>query len=173
MSLRQSFARVLGEIADGADPLARFVVYLRTSVLLDACVTRLDHAAVPPIVRAFSRLHRLDQALLWTSLVDGATGVDVARPAPTPPAEAVDRLSAAEERLWNGWIDELLTAPGAGLTCSWIIRTVGVPGRGTLGQVASVRFHRHLKICLQCCEYLEGKDRFPLNLLDSLLTRPR
>ena len=167
--LRSAFARVLREVADGTDPLASFRVHLRTTVVLEACSSVIGSS---PVLRAFSAMCRLDQMLLWASLVDHATSPEIALLASVPPAEAAERVGAALSRLRARWVLEVLDAPRATSTCSWVTTCAERPRATRLGPVAARRYRRHAEACEDCRGFVEEVERFPENLRASL-TRSR
>lgn len=115
-SIRGTFARVLGEIRDETDPLATFGTYLRTTMLLDASLGSLDTTA-PPIARAFVDLTRLDQLILWASLVDRAPRIELALLGSISPDDVPERLRAATMRLHVRWLLHLADAGQVDRAC--------------------------------------------------------
>lgn len=171
--LRETFDRVLREIAAGTDPLAPFHLYLRTTALLDACLDGRLESSAPPVVRAFAGLPCLDQTVLWASTVEHATLTEIARTASVTADQAAARLRAAEARLRTRWVDEVLRSPQASPTCAWVTDRVAMLRAGYLGPAAGERYERHLSGCPACRAYVDDDARLPLTLVAALLRRPR
>lgn len=172
-SLRRSFARVLAEIREDADPLATFTVYLRTTVLLDACLGSVDHRPPSPMVRAFSRLSRLDQLLLWAWLVDDATRVDLALLGSVSPDEVPSRLDDAQRRLRAGWIYFRIEVARGDRACPWLVLPASEWRSRPYGADIEGRLQLHLDECSSCRALAEEDERFPRNLPNALLRLPR
>ena len=171
-SIRRTFGRVLQEIRDDADPLATFGVYLRTTVLLDACLGSVS-AAAAPIVRAFSDLSRLDQLLLWASLIDQAPRVELALLGSITPDEVPGRVHAAAARLRAGWLMRLSEASRAESACPWeVLGALNARSRRH-GPGGGTQWQRHQDECSSCQRIAAENERFPSNLLDALLRLPR
>lgn len=171
--LRGTFGRVVREIVDGADPVAPFLLHLRTAALLDACLDGVDEASVAPVVRAFGALDRLDQTILWASAVHDASLPEIARTASVSVDSAAERLRTAQSRLRARWVDEILGAPQATSTCAWVTERVAVLRAGHLGPVVAERYERHLEGCAACRRYVEDDARLQLTLVEALLNLPR
>lgn len=170
MILRHGFARVVSEIRNNDDPLAPFALHLRTSVLLDAAVGKAEDQSVSPVVLAFSKLNRMDQTLLWASLVETTPITEIARRAWSTASEAENLIRRAETRLLNTWLETLLDLPPASATCHWVIHRAHLGHTGVLVRSAQRRFDRHLEQCSTCREVIDDYDRFPANLLHALIT---
>lgn len=171
-SLRRSFARVVAEIRGDVDPLASFAVHLRTTVLLDACLGSVDHQPPSPMVRAFSRLSRLDQLLLWAWLVDDASRVDLALLGSVSPHDVPARLDEAQRRLRTGWIFFRIEERGQH-ECPWGVLPASGWRSRRYGPDIERRLQRHLDQCSSCRALAEEDERFPHTLPDALLRLPR
>lgn len=167
--LRHGFARVVSDIRNHDDPLAPFALHLRTTVLLDAAVGKAEDRSVSPVVLAFSRLNRMDQTLLWASLVETTPIAEIARRAWSTASEAENLIRRAETRLLNMWLETLLSLPHDSATCHWVIGRARLGSPRLLVRSAQGRFDRHLDQCSTCREVVDDYDRFPAGLLHALL----
>jgi len=172
-SVRRSFARVLQEIRENTDPLASFGVYLRTTMLLDACLGSVERTSAAPVVRAFSDLSRLDQLLLWGSLVDNFSQAGLALLGSVPPDEIPERLDRARARLRGGWVFQLGQDGEREQGCPWVAFGANTVGLDIFAPRIKERWQRHLDQCPSCRVFAAEQIIFPLNLLDALLVFPR
>lgn len=169
--LREGFAHALRDGVSGTFALVPFEQVLTTSLLIHARLTLTSEPPPPPVVRAFTRLDRVDQVVMWVSLVEQASPERIARVASVPGEQGLRRLSLAQARLRAGWVDEVLAAPPPTPTCAWVAGRVALLRTGFLGERAAARYLRHFDECPWCRDYVHDDARFPANLRDALLGR--
>lgn len=170
--LREGFAHALRDGVAGSFALLPFEQVLRTSLLIHARLTLVGELPPAPVVRAFVRLDRVDQVVVWVSLMEQASPERIARTASVPGEEGARRLSVAYARLRAGWVDEVLAAPPPTPTCTWVAGRVALLRTGFLGERAAARYLRHFDDCTWCRDYVRDDARFPANLHDALLVQP-
>lgn len=171
-TLRRGFNRVVDEIRNNDDPLAPFALHLRTTVLLEAFLSEAESPTTSPILTAFSRLSRMDQTILWASLVEKTPDEEIAKRTWFKADDAPKLVRRAESRLLETWLRTLRERPLESSMCDWVIQRARLGRRNLLRETSQQRFTRHVEQCSQCQKMIEDYARFPSNLLHDLRPIP-
>lgn len=159
--VNRAFARVLREIARDHDPVAPFLLYLSTTLRLEAQDGVESPPAEPAVLRAFRRLRGRYQTLLWYSQVEPIGAESLGTVLGRDPDEVALGLEKATSRLRSEWIAETVADPTLPDTCAWVTLRVDAYDAAMLSELAEQRYIRHLNRCETCPSTIADLDRFP------------
>ena len=159
--VNRAFARVIREIARNHDPVSPFLLYLSTTLRLEARGGVGSLPVEPAVLRAFRRLRGTYQTLLWYSQVEPIGVESLGIVLGQDPDEIALGLQNAASRLRAEWIAEVVADPAVPDTCAWLTLRVDAYDASLLSELAEQRYIRHLNRCETCPSTVADLGRFP------------